>query len=563
MRRWNGWGDDAIEVGLPDGARAFIEREVGPGTPVPDATFEAVLANVPLSRVPAHALVGDDPADRLRHARGQSLPDWIALRSGRLGWVPDGVAHPSSNEDVRELLHWATATGTALVPYGGGTSVAGHVTRPGGSGPTVTVALERLAGVLDVDPPAGLATFGAGIAGPALEAALGGQGTTLGHFPQSFELSTLGGWIATRSSGQQSRGYGRIEDLFAGGHLETPVGPLDLPSFPASAAGPDVRQVVLGSEGRLGILTRATVRIAPLPESETWPAYALPDLERGVAAVRELAQARLPLSMIRLQTAAETRTTLAMAGRPRTMAVLTRYLRWRGAGPERCLLLLALTGRRHPVRAAAREVGAIVGRHGGVGLPGSFGPAWVEQRFRSAYLRNALWDAGYAVDTVETAAPWPAVPGLLSTVGPALRRGLAADGERVHAFSHLSHVYPSGSSLYTTYLFRLSPDPDLTLDRWRRLKDAASAAIVAGGGTISHQHGVGRDHAPYLAGEKGALGMRALETLVGTFDPAAILNPGALLGEGRAAATEHGATSRATSARRPMPEKTPTRRAAR
>lgn len=533
MRRWNGWGDDAVEARLPDGAGAFLEREMGTGTPVPDATFEATIVGVPASRIPAHRLVGVDPTDRLRHARGQSLPDWIALRSGRLGWLPDGVAHPSSDEDVRELLRWATETGSALVPYGGGTSVAGHLTRPAGSGPTVTVALDRLASVADVDPAAGLATFGAGIAGPALEAALAGHGATLGHFPQSFESSTLGGWVVTRSSGQQSRGYGRIEDLFAGGHLESPAGALDLPAFPASAAGPDLRQVVLGSEGRLGILTRATVRIAPLPERETWPAFALPDLERGLAAARELAQARLPLSMIRLQTAAETRTTLTMAGRPRTMALLTRYLRWRGAGPERCLLLLALTGRRRLVGAGSREVAAIVGRHGGIGLPGAFGHAWVAERFRSAYLRNALWDAGYAVDTVETAAPWPAVQGLLAGVAPALRRGLSADGERVHAFSHLSHVYPSGSSIYTTYLFRLSDDPDRTLERWTRLKAAASEAIVAGGGTISHQHGVGRDHAAYLSAEKGTLGMAALGALARTFDPAGILNPGALLGDDR------------------------------
>jgi alkyldihydroxyacetonephosphate synthase len=279
-------------------------------------------------------------------------------------------------------------------------------------------------------------------------------------------------------------------------------------------------------------VTRATVRIAPLPERETWVAFAMPDLERGLAASRELAQARLPLSMIRLQTAPETRTTLALAGRPRTIALVTRYLRWRGAGPERCLLILAVTGRRRLVAAAGSEIAGIVGRHQGVGLPQSFGQAWVAQRFRSAYLRNALWDAGYAVDTLETAAPWPAVPGLLSTVAASLRQGLLAEGERVHAFTHLSHVYPSGSSLYTTYVFRLSEDPDRTLDRWARLKAAASEAIVAGGGTISHQHGVGRDHAAYLAAEKGELGMAVLDGLVRTFDPMGILNPGALLAGG-------------------------------
>lgn len=533
MRRWNGWGDESVEVDLPTGAPAFLDREIGRGAPRPDATLASVLATVPIPRMPPHPLVAVEPEDRVRHARGQSFPDWLALRSGRLGWVPDGVARPTSDEEVRELLRWAAATGTALIPYGGGTSVAGHLTPSPGDAAAVSVDLSRLAEVHDVDPSAGLATLGAGIAGPALEAALGAHGMTLGHFPQSFEYSTLGGWIATRSSGQQSRGYGRIEDLFAGGHLETPAGELEMAPFPASAAGPDLRQAVLGSEGRLGILTRATVRIAPRPERETWPAYALPDLERGLAAARELAQARLPLSMIRLQTAAETRTTLVMAGRPQTMRLLTRYLRWRGAGPERCLLLLALTGRRRIVQAAGREVASIVRAHGGVGLPGAFGRAWVAERFRSAYLRNALWDAGYAVDTLETAAPWPAIPGLLATVAPSLRRGLEADGERVHAFSHLSHVYPSGSSLYTTYLFRLADDPDTTLARWTRLKATASEAIVAGGGTISHQHGVGRDHAPYLAREKGSLGMTALRTLAGTFDPAGILNPGALIGDER------------------------------
>ena len=534
VRRWNGWGDAAVEVGLPPGGMAFLEREIGRSAPPRDATLEAAVASVRAGRTLRHPLVDDDPEVRLRHARGQSFADWVAVRSGRLGWLPDGVAHPATDEDVRALLRWAAETGTALVPYGGGTSVAGHLTRaPDAGRPTVTVALDRLAAVHEVDPDAGLATFGAGIAGPALEAELGGRGSTLGHFPQSFDYSTLGGWVATRSSGQQSRGYGRIEDLFAGGHVETPVGPLDMAPWPASAAGPDLRQAILGSEGRLGILTRATVRIAPLPEREIWPAFALPGLEHGLAVARELAQARLPLSMIRLQTAPEARTTLALAGRPRAIAILTRYLRWRGAGPDRCLLFLALTGRGRLVSAASREVAAIVARHEAVRMPGSFGRAWVSQRFRSAYLRNALWEAGYGVDTLETAAPWSAVPGLLASVAPMLRHGLEADGERVHAFSHLSHVYPSGSSLYITYLFRLSDDPDRNLQRWARLKAAASEAIVAGGGTISHQHGVGRDHAPYLAAEKGPVGMTALRALVRTFDPDGLLNPGSLVDDER------------------------------
>jgi alkyldihydroxyacetonephosphate synthase len=173
-------------------------------------------------------------------------------------------------------------------------------------------------------------------------------------------------------------------------------------------------------------------------------------------------------------------------------------------------------------------VGRIVRGSRGVGVPG-VGAAWRRERFAAPYLRNALWEAGYAVDTLETAAPWPDIARLAETLGPALRHALDDEDERVHAFSHLSHLYPTGSSLYVTYLFRIADDPDRTLDRWRRLKTVASEAVVAGGGTISHQHGIGRDHAPYLAAEKGPLGMAALRDVITRFDPGGRLSPGVLL----------------------------------
>jgi alkyldihydroxyacetonephosphate synthase len=529
VRRWNGWGDDSIAPSLPATAAALLERIVGPGSPRQDASIDEVLRTVPPSRLPAHPLLAADPLDRLTHARGQSLPDWIALRSGRIGTFPDGVARPSSDEGVRTLIDYAAAVGAVVVPFGGGTSVVGHVNPGPGDAPVLTIDLMRCAGLRRFDPRSGLATFGAGTAGPDLEAELRARGWTLGHFPQSFEQSTLGGWVATRSSGQQSLGFGRIEALFAGGRLEAPAGTLDLPPHPASAAGPDLRQLVLGSEGRLGILTEATVRASPLPERDIVEATFLADVDRAMAAVRELAQARLPLSMIRLSTPAETMTTLAMAGHPRLIALLDRYLAARGIGPRRCLLLVGVTGRGRVVSAASRDAGAIVRRHGGVAAPGGLGRRWQRERFRAPYLRNALWDAGFAVDTLETAADWERVPALLASLAPALRRGLADEGERVHAFTHLSHVYPSGSSLYTTYVFRIGADPDDTLRRWSVLKSLASRAIVEHGGTISHQHGVGVDHAPYLAAEKGPLGMAVLDDAMRRFDPAGLMNPGKLL----------------------------------
>jgi alkyldihydroxyacetonephosphate synthase len=527
MRRWNGWGDRRVRVSLPATAATWLERLVGPSVRPADATLAHAVGRVPPPRLPPHRLVGQDPEERVRHARGQSLPDWIALRSGRLGPVPDGVAFPADTAQVRELLRFARATGAEVIPYGGGTSVVGGID-PRDGAVTLTISLARMGRLQAFDEPSGLATFGAGASGPVVEASLGELGWTLGHYPQSWEASTVGGWVATRSSGQQSLGFGRIEALFAGGRVEAPAGSLELPPYPASAAGPDLRQLVLGSEGRLGVITDVIVRASPIPERDIVVARFLPDFDDASAAARELARARLPISMLRLSTPVETATTLAMSGQRDVVRLLDRYLRARGLGAGRCLLLIGLTGRRRSVARARAEIRAILRHHRAVAVP-LLGRAWMAERFRTPYLRNGLWEAGYAVDTLETAAPWSAVPGLARAVAAALRGGLADEGERVHAFSHLSHVYPTGSSLYTTYVFRLDRDPDVNLARWRRLKTAASDAIATGGGTISHQHGVGTDHLPWLEAEKGSLGMAALADLAQRFDPDGIMDPGKLL----------------------------------
>ena len=313
MRRWNGWGDDTIPYHLPAQASATLDEWVGRGTPPRDAALADVLAAVPPGRLPAHRLVRTESGDRLLHARGQSLPDWVALRSGRIAAFPDGVAYPQNEDEVADLLAYAAATGAHLIPFGGGTSVVGHINAQPGDRPVLTVNLRRMNQLLRFDSVSHLATFGAGVSGPELEAQLRARGFTLGHFPQSFEYSTLGGWVATRSSGQQSLRYGRIESLFAGGTLLSPGGALRLPPFPASAAGPDLRQLVLGSEGRMGILTEATVRVTPLPEHEEFHAVFFPSFAAGLTATRQIVQARLPLSLLRFSTPTETQTTLALS----------------------------------------------------------------------------------------------------------------------------------------------------------------------------------------------------------------------------------------------------------
>ncbi|MHB8892797.1 MAG: FAD-binding oxidoreductase [Candidatus Limnocylindrales bacterium] len=533
MRRWNGWGDEDDDTHVGGSGRRFLEKALGPGVTPRDATLAQVVAAVPPSRLPNAGddpLLSTDPELRVRRARGQSFPDLVALRSGRLEAVPDAVAHPTANADVRRLIDIARDRAARLIPYGGGTSVVGGVSARASQDPLITVDLAGMAAVREVDERSGLATVGAGITGPDLATSLAARGLTIGHEPQSWELATVGGWVAARGSGLKSLGVGRIEQLYAGGTLEAPAGTLDMAPFPASAAGPDLRQLVLGSEGRLGFLTDVVLRTTPLPETERMEAWALPGWGEGQEAVRELVQARLGLSLLRLSTPVETQTLLAFADRPGQTRALTTYLRVRRLPRDWVLLLVGVSGRRRVAKAAAAEAASLLRAHHGTRIP-ALAQTWYRTRFRSPYLRNALWTAGYGSDTLETATHWAQVPLLLARLEASLAGALAPWDERAHVFTHLSHVYPSGSSLYVTYLFRLAADPDETLARWKALKRAASDTISAEGATITHHHGVGTDHAPYLAAEKGPLGMAALESIVRTFDPDGLMNPGVLLSD--------------------------------
>jgi alkyldihydroxyacetonephosphate synthase len=367
------------------------------------------------------------------------------------------------------------------------------------------------------------------VRGPDLEASLRARGLTLGHYPQSFEYSTLGGWIATRSTGQQSLGYGRIEQLFAGGVVESPAGTLFLRPIPASAAGPDLRALVLGSEGRLGIITEATVRVRWIPAQERFHAIFFPDFPHSLEALRAMMQAGVAASMLRLSTPEETTMSFALARRRWAQGLLERWLALRGVGAERCLVMMGFTGTAAQVRSARAQALAIARAHGGVHVGRTIGQTWVRERFRTPYLRNSLWELGYAVDTLETAGPWSRIPGIIAAIERSLAHALDGCGERAFAFTHLSHPYPDGSNVYTTILYRLAHDADESLARWRFLKTAASEAIIAAGGTISHQHGVGTDHRAYLPAEKGPLGIDLLHAVCRTLDPDGMMNPGKLL----------------------------------
>ncbi|RLT98008.1 FAD-binding oxidoreductase [Ketobacter sp.] len=531
MRRWNGWGDEADHFPLKPEAQRFLAQQIGSGCPLPDATLESVLDQVPASRLPAHPLVSMDPEQRVRHARGQSLPDWLAMRSGNMAPFPDGVAFPDTNADVRALLQYAQQHDVELITYGGGSSVVGHINPRDCDRATLTVDMKNFNRLLHLDPTSQLATFGAGTPGPLLESQLSAQGYMLGHFPQSWELSTLGGWVASRSSGQQSLRYGRIEQLFAGATVETMAGTLTIPTLPASSAGPDLRELILGSEGRLGIITDVSVRISPLPEQEHFYVVFFPDWDSGISAVRTLAQARVPLSMMRLSNPRETWTQLKLAGHEHAISLLEGYLSLRGASRNKCMFTFGVTGSKADCKAILAQANRVLRGFGGVNTGTLLGNKWRENRFRSPYLRHALWELGYAVDTLETAVDWARVPATVDAIEHAIHNTLKMARENIHVFTHLSHIYGQGSSIYTTYVFRCGKTYAETQDRWRRMKQAASQAIIKQGGTISHQHGVGTDHAPYLKAEKGELGIATLRALCRYFDPSGNMNPGKLLPE--------------------------------
>ncbi len=529
MKRIQGWGNPDTDYPVPDPAKQYLERVVGPPSHLTNIPVEDLIQKVPDSSLPDHPLITTDPEARLRHARGQSLNDWCDMYDGLVNTFPDGVAYPSSDQDIRDLIHFAKRHQFNLIPYGGGSSVVGHLTPPGEGPATISVDLKRMNQLLDLNENNLEATFGAGVSGPQLESWLEKHGYILGHFPQSWEYSTLGGWIVTRSVGQQSYHYGRIEPLFVTGHLETPSGPLDTLRVPKSAAGPDLRHIMLGSEARLGILTQATMRIRPLPEEEHFYAAFFPNFSIGTQAVRHIAQAELPLSMVRLSDPLETETTFQLSGEEKLVNLAKRGLNLFGQGEERCMLIYGLTGNRANNRLADRQLSHIVRSHQGMMVKFYLGEAWMEKRFLTPYLRNTLWELGYALDTLETALPWDKLQDARETILNSIQHGLEDENEIVLVFSHISHIYTNGGSMYITYLYRRAKDPHQTLSRWQKLKTAASQQITAMGGTITHQHGVGLDHKPYLPQEKGALGTEIIKQIISTTDPNQIMNRGKLV----------------------------------
>jgi len=530
QRRLGGWGFEGQAFAPSQQLLAWLEQRVGPAR-YPVAERAAPPPDMPPADLgPLPAEISDDGFDRLAHARGQGLPDVLRLRSGLVPALPDGVCRPRDAAEVARVLNACAERGVKVIPWGGGTSVTGGVNVLAGESPVLSLDLERLAGISSLDTVSSLATFGPGTRGPAVEAALAKHGLTLGHFPQSWELATVGGWVVTRSSGQESLGYGRIEDMVAGLELHSPAGLLRVAARPASAAGPDLARLVMGSEGRLGVVTEVTLRVRPCPAVTEVAGAIVPDLEKGMEVVRRLVRDGVRLTMVRLSDAPETAVAMAVGvGASPLRPLIDRYLRLRGVGNEACLLLFGAAGDPDEVEARLDEARETVREHRGVSLGRRPGRQWLRDRFRHPYLRESLLDIGYATDTLETAAPWSAAAGLRDKVVAAITVALEDEDERVAVLCHVSHPYRDGASLYFTFFFRCAEDTGATIARWARIKRAATATLVASGATLSHHHGIGQWHAPWLEREIGPLGRATLEAASAIFDPSQIMNPRVLL----------------------------------
>jgi alkyldihydroxyacetonephosphate synthase len=516
LKHW-GWGyedEQPSAAELRDGATFIVER-LGFGSVEPESA--APLPSLPPPRLSIpDALSGfctTAPYDRALHAYGRSYRDLIRAFRGHFEHPPDVVAHPRDEDEVRAVLDWALSAGAAVIPFGGGTSVVGGVEPRVGDryAGVVTIDLKALDRVLEVDPVSLSARIQAGASGPALEEQLGERGLTLRHFPQSFQFSTLGGWIATRAGGHFATLYTHVDDLVESVRALTPAGVWESRRLPGSGAGVSPDRMLIGSEGTLGVITEAWVRVRPRPRVRASAGVRFADFGSGAAAVRAISQAGLYPSNCRLIDPAE--------------ALVT------GAGDgSHALLMLGFEAADHDVEPWMALALECCADHGGSWERGADAGAvgsWREAFLRAPYLRDTFVAIGVLSETFETAITWDRFESFHSAV---LARASDTVREVCGAGSvtcRFTHVYPDGPAPYYTILAPARRGAEL--EQWAELKRAASDAVIAAGGTITHHHAVGRDHRPWYDEQRPDPFAAALRGAKAAVDPTGALNPGVLI----------------------------------
>jgi alkyldihydroxyacetonephosphate synthase len=548
--KWWGWGEEGVEFSHEDkpDLAPFIAQAIGVDVgmkleapsrfdelQIPDPQLPDGL-RAELERAVSSEFVSIDPFDRVVHARGKSLRDLIWQRSGELHRVPDAIARPGGEDEVAAILQAAVRSDAVVIPFGGGSSISGSLQAPANeTRPVISVDLERLDKVLEIDSSSRLARAQAGVFGPHLEDQLGALGYTLGHFPDSFTHSTLGGWIATRSSGMQSDRYGDIADMTRGLRVVTPSGTLVTRPVPSTSTGPSVREMVLGSEGRLGIITEATVHVRPIAEQRTILGYLFPTFTDGLAAMQDLAASESSVSVTRVSDAHETQFSFAMRVRPTLLDKLqSRALRIflrRRLGfdlKQMCLSFVGFEGSRHHVGEQRRAVGKLIKRHGGLCIGAGPGVLYDQKKFDIPYIRDFLLDRGAVGDVSETATTWSRLMPLYDAVIAAANAAFARLAVQGYVMCHLSHSYHAGACLYFTFAFRATPEGDMAAE-YEVVKSAIQQAFVDNGATLSHHHAVGTEHARWLEQDISAPGVAMLEALFDGTDPGKHLNPGKIV----------------------------------
>jgi alkyldihydroxyacetonephosphate synthase len=546
--RWWGWGDDGVSFTHEDkpALGPFLQRALDVDVTrvtsrpaafddlsIPEGSLAPGLRAALEQALDGDGSVSTDPRDRVTHARGKSLRDLVRHRRGELGRLPDVVVRPRDEDAVAAIMRAALEADAVLIPFGGGTSISGSLeAREDERRAVISLDLSRLARVLAVDAPSRLARVQAGAFGPDLERQLNAQGWTLGHFPDSFTHSTLGGWIATRSSGMQSDRYGDIGDLTRAVRVVTPAGTLATRPVPSTSTGPSVREMVLGSEGRLGVITEATVHVRRVPEQRVILGYLFPTWAEGLAAMQDIAAGETDASVTRVSDAYETRFSFATRKDPTILdrvksTALTTYLqRRRGFDVEAmCLSFIGYEGSSRHVAAQRKAVGRIVSRHGGICIGTSPGELYDQKKFDTPYIRDFLLDRGALADVSETSAPWSRLSDLYDSVFASAHGAFDELGVRGYIMCHLSHSYHAGACLYFTFAFKPTPNGD-GLGEYDLVKSAIQQAFIDAGATLSHHHAVGTEHARWLEEDISAPGVAMLRALFAGVDPGDNLNPG-------------------------------------
>ncbi|HTN58276.1 MAG TPA: FAD-binding oxidoreductase [Protaetiibacter sp.] len=549
--KWWGWGVEGVGFHHEDkpGFAPFVLQAVGLDLATAQkaeqpefAALDLAEANVSsaflaiLTDIVGADFVTTDAMDRVVHTYGKSLRDLVRIRTNRIERAVDVVVYPADEDDVQRIVDAAVAEDAVLIPFGGGSNIAGSLEPvPGESRTVVSLDMGRMNSVIDIDADSGLARIQAGALGPHLEAQLAAQGWTIGHFPDSFTHSTIGGWAATRSSGMQSDKYGDIAQIVRGIRVVRPSrdgrdGVLVIPAIPSASTGPSVREMIVGSEGRLGVITEITAQVHRVAEVREIQAYFFPTWEAGIKAMQTISESDASPIITRVSDARETGFSMATSKERHGMdallagKVLPALMKSKGWKlDEICLSFIGFEGGSAHVARQKKLVGAIVKQHGGMGVGTGPGVLYDQKKFDTPYLRDFLLDRGAAGDVSETAAPWSKLLPLYNGVVAAANRAYDEIGTKGWIMCHLSHSYHSGACLYFTFAFVGGED---MLAEYDVVKSAIQQAFVDNGGTISHHHGVGVEHSPWLEQDISAEGVAVMRGLFSAVDPGDNFNPG-------------------------------------